>query len=44
MEDENKVVFEEYDIEFNKEDFDNLSSEELKQCKEIIKEIEKEIK
>lgn len=36
-----KIKFKEYDIEFDEEDFENLSNEELKECKEIIEDIKK---
>lgn len=39
-----KIKFKEYDIEFDEEDFENLSNEELKECKEIIEDIKKLLK
>lgn len=44
MDNESKVEFEEYGIRFENKDFENLSNDELKECKKIIKEIEKKIK
>lgn len=38
-----EVKFEEYDIEFNEHDFDNLQNEELKECKKIIEDIKKKL-
>ncbi len=43
MEDKDKVRFEEYDIEFNEKDFDNLSDKELKECKKLIEDIKKNL-
>ena len=43
MEEKDKIDFEEYDIEFSEEDFENLSNEELKECKRIIKEMKEEL-
>ena len=40
---EEKIDFEEYNIEFSEKDFENLSNEELKECKKIIKEMKKEL-
>lgn len=41
MEDEDKINFEEYGIEFSKKEFANLSKEELKECKKIVEKIKK---
>lgn len=38
-----KVVFEEYDIEFNENDFDDLENEKLKECKKIIEDTKKKL-
>jgi len=43
MEDKEKVKFEEYDLEFSEEDLDNLSEDELKECKKIIQDIKKKL-
>ena len=43
MEGKNKVNFEEYDIDFDEKEFDNLSNEELEECKEIIEDIKKKL-
>lgn len=40
MEDKDKIKFEEYGIEFDKNEFDNMSKEDLKECDEILKKIE----
>lgn len=40
MEDKNKIKFEEYDIEFDKNEFENMSKKDLKECDEILKKIE----
>lgn len=36
-----KIEFKEYGIEIDEKDFENLSNEELKECKEIIEDIKK---
>lgn len=36
-----KIVFKDYGIEIDEEDFENLSNEELEECKEIIEDIKK---
>jgi len=38
---EDKIKFEEYDIEFDKKEFENMSDEELEKCGEIIRDIKK---
>lgn len=43
MEKKDKVRFEEYDVEFNEKEFDNMSEEELEACKKIIEEIKKDL-
>lgn len=43
MSKKDKVIFEEYDIEFNEHDFDDLQNEELEECKKIIEDIKKKI-
>lgn len=43
MEKKDKVRFEEYDLEFSEENFENLSNKELEECKKIIREIEKKL-
>lgn len=40
MEERDKIKFEQYGIEFDKEEFENMSKEELTGCNEILKEIE----
>lgn len=44
MEEKRKIKFEDYDIEFSEEDFDNMSIEELKECKKMIEEMKEELK
>ena len=41
MEEKDKVRFEEYGIEFNEKEFDNISNEELEECKKTIDKIKK---
>lgn len=36
-----KIEFKEYGIEIDEKDFENLSNEELEECKEIIEDIKK---
>lgn len=43
MEEKDEVKFEEYDIEFSEEELENMSSEELKECKEIIDAINRDL-
>lgn len=43
MSKKDKVEFEEYNIEFNEHDFDNLQDEELKECKKIIEDIKNKL-
>lgn len=43
METEDKIRFEEYDIEFSEDDFENLSDEELEECKKIIEDIKRQL-
>ena len=44
MEEKRKIKFEDYDIEFSEEDFDDMSIEELKECKRMIEEMKEELK
>jgi hypothetical protein len=44
MNKKNEVNFEEYDTNFKEEEFDNLSNEELKECKKKLTEINKILK
>lgn len=41
MASKSKIVFKDYDIELDEKDFENLSNEELEECKEIIDDIKK---
>ena len=41
MEEKTKIKFEEYGIEFDESEFENLSEEELDECEEIVEEIKK---
>lgn len=36
-----KIKFEEYGIEFDENEFSNMSTDDLKECDEILKQIEK---
>ena len=38
--DKNKIEFEEYGIEFDVNEFDEMSKEDLQECDEILKKIE----
>lgn len=38
---EDKVKFEEYGLEFGDSDFENMSVEEMQECKDIISDIKK---
>ena len=40
MEDKRKVKFEEFDIEFDKDDFKGMDKKDLQECDEILKKIE----
>lgn len=44
MEEKRKIKFEDYDIEFSEDDFDDMSIEELKECKKMIEEMKEELK
>lgn len=44
MEEKHKIEFEDYDIEFSEDDFDDMSIEELKECKKLIEEMKEELK
>ena len=35
-----KINFEDYDIEFSEDEFDNMSKEDLEECDELLKKIE----
>lgn len=39
--DEKKIKFEQYGIEFDENEFDNMDEKELRECKKILDEIEK---
>lgn len=39
--DSKKIKFEEYGIEFDKNEFDNMSKKDLEECDEILKKIER---
>lgn len=43
MIEKDKVKFEEFGIEFDEKEFDNLSNDELKKCKKIVEEIKQEL-
>ena len=43
MEEKDKVRFEDYDIEFSEEELENMSDEELKECKKIIEDIKNQL-
>lgn len=38
--DKNKIQFEEYDIEFDKDEFKGMNKKDLEECDEILKKIE----
>ncbi len=40
MDEKKKIKFEQYGIEFDKDEFENMSKEDLMECDEILKEIE----
>ena len=40
MPEKNKIIFEEYGIEFDEDEFENMSEEELKRCEELLHKIE----
>ncbi len=40
MLDKDKISFEEYNIEFDKDEFKNMTQKELDECDEVLKEIE----
>ena len=39
--DDKKIKFEKYGIEFDENEFDNMSKKDLEECNEILKKIEK---
>ncbi len=43
MKDSDKISFEEYKLEFDENDFENLSNEELEECKKIIEDIKSKL-
>ncbi len=43
MDEKDKVKFEELNMEFDEKEFDDLSNEELEECKKIIEEIKQEL-
>lgn len=44
MEEKRKIEFEDYDIEFSEDEFDNMSVEELKECKNMIEKMKEDLK
>lgn len=44
MEEKRKIEFEDYDIEFSEDEFDNMSVEELKECKKMIEKMKEDLK
>ena len=43
MDEKEKIDFEEYDIEFTEDEFDDLSTEDLKEVKKKIQEIKDQL-
>lgn len=43
MEEKLKIKFEDYDMEFCEDEFDNMPTEELEKCRKIIEQIKESI-